>query len=62
MHLSIDRERCQGHGRCVMVNPALFDLDDDGYGFVLKAQPEAELLGDVNRAVGDCPERAIQYG
>jgi ferredoxin len=59
MALSIDNTRCQGHGRCVVVNPDLFDIDDDGYGIVLDPAPGAEWAEDVATAIGSCPEQAI---
>lgn len=62
MALSIDPNRCKGHGRCVVVNPDLFDLDDDGYGVVLNSTPEPEYADDVAVAIGSCPEQAISIG
>lgn len=59
MALSIDRARCQGHGRCVVVAPDLFDIDDDGYGVVLNPDPGPSVAHDVSAAVGACPEQAI---
>ena len=32
MSLSIDASRCQGHGRCSLISPKLFDVTDDGLG------------------------------
>ncbi|WP_375476518.1 ferredoxin [uncultured Jatrophihabitans sp.] len=62
MKLSIDPERCQGHGRCVLVSMELFDVDDDGNGVVLIAEPGPEFADDARKAVGSCPEQAISYG
>ncbi|MGH3250447.1 MAG: ferredoxin [Trebonia sp.] len=28
--MSIDTIRCQGHGRCVIIAPDVFDVDDSG--------------------------------
>lgn len=30
MRISVDRQRCEGHGLCEDVAPELFHLDDDG--------------------------------
>jgi ferredoxin len=58
-HATIDGDRCQGHGRCAMLAPAVFDIDDDGQGAVLvDSVPDAEL-DDVRDAVRNCPEAAI---
>jgi ferredoxin len=56
----IDPERCQGHGRCSDLAPALFGEDDEGYGTVLGdgvVGPGAER--DARLAVANCPEHAI---
>ncbi|MEU6134781.1 ferredoxin [Nocardioides sp. NPDC047086] len=58
---SIDRELCKGHGRCYMSAPAVFDSDDEGFGVVVG---EATTPGDtaaLERAVNNCPERAIAF-
>jgi ferredoxin len=57
--VSIDSSRCQGHGRCALASPEVFDVDDDGYGVVLDSEPAPELLADVRTAIDNCPERAI---
>lgn len=56
----IDPGRCQGHGRCYDLAPALFGDDDEGYGTVLAdGVVPPELAGDARRAVLNCPEHAI---
>jgi ferredoxin len=61
MKLSIDPELCQGHGRCVMVNMELFDMDDDAKGLVVDAEPGPEFADDIAKAIATCPEQAITY-
>jgi ferredoxin len=61
MPLSIDASRCQGHGRCSLMNPKLFDVSDDGLGQVLVPDPEPDDLADVARAIDNCPESAISF-
>jgi ferredoxin len=61
MSLAIDSAKCQGHGRCVLINPDLFDVDDDGYGLVLVAEPGPDVQDDVQRAIESCPELAISF-
>lgn len=58
-HATIDGGRCQGHGRCVMLAPQLFDIDDDGIGEVLVDPVPAEDLDDAREAALNCPESAI---
>jgi ferredoxin len=59
MSLSIDPGNCQGHGRCALASPEIFDVSDDGYGVVLNPDPGPEHDADVATAIGSCPERAI---
>ncbi len=60
MKVQIDTGRCQGHGRCYDLAPAVFGEDDEGYGTVLNggAVPEGGEQ-DARLAVSNCPERAI---
>jgi ferredoxin len=61
MELAIDPARCTGNGRCVMVSMELFDLDGEGHGVVLEAEPGTAYADDIELAVQSCPERAISY-
>jgi ferredoxin len=61
MALIIDTSRCQGHGRCALINPDLFDVNDDGYGVVLNPAPTGDARADADRAIGNCPEQAIGW-
>jgi len=56
---SVNLDACNGHGRCYMTAPDLFDCDDDGYPVVLKSATSPDELRDLERAVGNCPEKAI---
>ena len=48
MRIVLDRDKCQGHGRCYALAPELFDADDEGYA-VLKVDGDvpAELEDDA---------------
>ena len=59
MRVAVDYAQCQGHARCVMIAPDLFDLDEQG-----KSQPPPHYVPDAlvelaDEAVNGCPERAI---
>lgn len=60
MKIHVIEEKCQGHNRCFVVAPDLFELDDYGYahevndGEVPAGQDEKARL-----AIGNCPENAI---
>ncbi len=62
MKVSVN-DRCQGHARCIVFAPETFDIDDDGYAFVIPGR-ETVTAGDeaVQRAVTNCPEEAIVLG
>jgi ferredoxin len=59
-HVSVDPARCQGHARCLLFAPDIFESDDEGYSFVPaeKSRP-AQLTDQLRTAVASCPERAI---
>ena len=60
MRVSIDHDRCTGHGRCYVLAPELFVDDDEGYGQVIgdgQVAPEQEEA--ARKAVASCPERAV---
>jgi ferredoxin len=57
--VEIDPRRCQGHGKCMIECPEVFDCDDDGYGVVSLPAVGEGLRAAVGRAVAGCPEFAI---
>ncbi len=60
MRIEFDRSACQGHNRCYLLAPELFDVDDEGYAVLLVAGDVPEELRDkAQLAVDNCPEYAI---
>jgi ferredoxin len=60
IRIAIDADRCQGHARCAVRAPELFDVDDDqGKSIALRDDVPAELMEAAVEAVDTCPERAI---
>ena len=57
--VAIDPSKCQGHGRCVLIAPAYFDMDDTGFGVVLRDRVDDADRADIDEAVLSCPEHAI---
>jgi ferredoxin len=51
---------CQGHGKCVVQCPEVFDTDDQGYVVVRVADVPDPLRAAVQRCVDDCPEGALR--
>jgi ferredoxin len=58
-HVTINGDKCQGHGRCALIAPHLFDVDDDGLGLVQVDTVAGADLPDVEEAILSCPESAI---
>jgi ferredoxin len=60
MRIVYDRSACQGHNRCYLLAPELFDVDDEGFA-VLRVEGEvpADLERKAQLAVDNCPEYAI---
>ena len=61
MKVDVDATRCQGHNRCMVLAPEVFEVDDLGFAKVRDPDsPVPAALEDaVRRAVGSCPEFAI---
>jgi ferredoxin len=60
VHVTIEQDRCQGHGRCYTVAAELFDSDDLGNGVV---RGDGTVPDGAERAaalaVANCPEGAV---
>jgi ferredoxin len=60
MKINFDRDACQGHNRCYMLAPELFDVDDEGYAILLvDGDIPDELADKAQLTVDNCPEFAI---
>lgn len=57
----VDAEKCQGHGRCKALAPALFKLDAYGNSQVIGdgVVPE-DQLEKAHLAKANCPEFAVE--
>jgi ferredoxin len=61
VRVSVDSEKCQGHGRCFAIAPDLFDLDDYGMSSVIgDGTVPADREAVVRLVVSNCPEYAVQ--
>lgn len=64
MKLVVDLEKCQGHGKCYLIAPTLFEPEDDwGRPRVKHPVIDDDDIGRVDlaeEAVNNCPERAIR--
>jgi ferredoxin len=56
----IDPDRCQGHAICFMLAAEVFDVDDEGRGWVIEPHPAAQQAAQARTAAARCPEGAVQ--
>ncbi|MEV7085388.1 ferredoxin [Streptomyces sp. NPDC093085] len=61
IRISVDRERCQGYGNCVLALAGAFDLDAEGLVVLTRRTVDEGDLGAVRRAAYDCPTEAIAF-
>lgn len=62
MKITVDWDRCEGHGLCEASAPSVFSLDDEGtltYYFEGRDVP-AELEEPARAAAGVCPVLALR--
>ena len=60
MRIHVDRDRCQGHGRCYALAPELIEPDEIGNGREIGAgSVPAGQKHNARLAVANCPERAV---
>jgi ferredoxin len=57
--ITVDPERCTGHGRCYSLAPELFEPDDAGHSVLIVDTVARELELRARLAVENCPEQAI---
>lgn len=59
MHVEVDSDVCQGHGRCYELCPDVFRPDELGFSVVVKGADIDGQADLVRRAAINCPERAV---
>jgi ferredoxin len=59
MKITVDRERCTGHGRCYSLAPEVYEPDDDGYCQHAASITSAALAEQARVGARNCPEDAI---
>ncbi|UXA19780.1 ferredoxin [Mycobacterium sp. SMC-4] len=59
MRITVDEDRCAGHGMCLTLCPEVFELNDDGWAVAQPSEIPEHLEGAVKDAIANCPERAI---
>ncbi len=60
MRVTYDRDACEGHNRCYLLAPEVFDVDDEGYAILrIEGEVPPELEDKARLAADNCPEYAI---
>lgn len=59
MRIEVDFDKCQSNGVCASIAPAIFEVRDDGYLYVLDEEPAEEYRAAVEQAARECPTQAI---
>lgn len=61
MKITLDRERCMGHGQCELFAPSIFQIGDDDIVEQLRAVDASDPadVEAVRTAAQNCPERVI---
>ncbi|MBV1893016.1 MAG: ferredoxin [Ilumatobacteraceae bacterium] len=60
MRVQLDVDKCQGHNRCYVLAPELFDVDDLGQAIlIVEGDLDPGLEGKARLAASNCPEYAI---
>lgn len=59
VRISVDRDRCTGHGRCYALAPSVYAPDDDGYCVVTQDLVSSEGAEAAHLGADNCPEDAI---
>jgi ferredoxin len=59
VRITLDADRCQGHGRCYVLAPDLFDADEFGHCVLLVDEVPAGAEDDARTGVENCPEQAL---
>ncbi len=59
MRVRVDREKCQGHNRCYMTCPEVYNTNDEGFAYVKNGEVPQGLEEKARRGAETCPENAI---
>lgn len=60
MEISVDKDLCDAHGQCFMVDEELFPLDEEGFSTIGEGAVVPAGKEDVAREAADaCPKQAL---
>lgn len=59
MKVTVNHERCAGHGLCLLRAPRVYELDDEGYNRMAPFEVPSGLEAEARLGAINCPEEAI---
>ena len=59
MKVTVDFDKCQGHGQCFANAPDLYPLDDSGYVAITELDVPPGKEADAQAGVDACPAQAL---
>ena len=59
MKVTVDEDRCAGHGMCLTLCPEVLEMTDDGCAVENPSEVPDGLEGSAKDAISNCPEQAI---
>jgi ferredoxin len=59
MRVTVDEDRCAGHGMCLTLCPEVFEMSDDGWAVADPGEIPSDYEDAAREAIDNCPERAI---
>jgi ferredoxin len=61
MKVTVDHDRCEGHGKCQQAAPEVFLVGDDDLSHVLIDDVPESLREKVDAAIRLCPRQAVAW-
>lgn len=59
MKITVDTDRCTGHGVCESLAPEIFEVGDDGIVHLLTDDLAEDQRTTIESAVAECPTQAL---
>ena len=59
MRVVVDFDACQSNAICMGIAPAVFEVREDGFLYVLDDNPPASMREELEEAAMACPTQAI---
>jgi ferredoxin len=59
MKISVDTDRCTGHGVCESIRDDIFEVGDDGMVHLRTQALTEDMRPQLEEAVAECPTQAL---